>query len=368
MAQMPIEIVEVGNTPTEWVNQALSLANSVQNEFLYVRMSEDDAQSFQMYAFDHVMAAEFINSMEQVRISLGGYHPYLVAIIDANLDNTELTNLFASHRAQKGLSVITVANVPSIIIPPDRMSSYLLYYLARYTLSYIMPSHENHEDTRGCVYDKKTSKLDILKSMKARSICNECRQALLSAKTALSPKQFIALDKMFDMSGKILEGRLEVHDKKDLLPRAFIGSSSEGLEIANNIQTLLEYELHSEIWNQGTIFGLGDATLEALEQAVLAYDFGIFVFTPDDQLHSRGEFKPVARDNVIFELGLFIGKLTRKRAFIIHPAKKAIALPSDLAGITTATYDPGRPNLAAALGPACQKIRDAAKRISQGPN
>lgn len=365
MAQMPIEIIEVGNIPSEWVDQALSLANSVQNEFLYVRMSEEDAQNFQMYAFDHVMAGEFFNSIEQVRANLRGYHPYLLAIIDANLDSADYINLFGSHRAEKGMSVITVANVPGIIIPPDRMSSYLLYYLARYTLSYIVPSHKNHDDPRGCVYDKKISKLDLLKSMKARSICNECRKSLLSAETPLSPKQFMALDKMFDMSGKILEGKLESQDKKEVLPRAFIGSSSEGIEIANNVQTLLEYDLNSEIWNQGTIFGLGDATLEALEQAVLAYDFGIFVFTPDDQLHTRGEFRPVARDNVIFELGLFIGKLTRKRAFMIHPAKNAIALPSDLAGITTATYDPDKPNLAAALGPACQKIRDAVKRVSQ---
>jgi predicted nucleotide-binding protein len=365
MAQMPIEIVEVGNIPPEWVDQALSLANSVQNEFLYLRMSNEDAQNFQMYAFDHVNAPEFMDSMEQVRAGLRGYHPYLLAIIDADLDGTNYSNLFGSHRAEKGIGIITVANVQSIIIPPDKMSSYLLYYLARYTLSYIVPSHKNHNEPRGCVFDRKINKLDLLNSMKARSICNECRQLLLSADTNLSPRQFMALDKMFDMSGKLLEGSLASQNKHEALPRTFIGSSSEGIEIANNVQTLLEYDLNSEIWNQGTVFGLGDATLEALEQAVLAYDFGIFVFTPDDQLHTRGEFKPVARDNVIFELGLFIGKLTRKRAFIIHPAKKAIALPSDLAGITTATYDPDKPNLAAALGPACQKIREAVKRVSK---
>jgi Predicted nucleotide-binding protein containing TIR-like domain len=365
MAQMPIEIVEVGNIPTEWVSQALSLANSVQNEFLYLRLPEADAQHFQMYAFDYVKAPEFMDGMEHIRSNLRGYHPYLLAFIDADLDGEDYSNIFGSNRAEKGLGVLTVANVPSIIIPPDRMSSYLLYYLARYTLSYIVPNHKNHDDPRGCVYDRKINKLDLLKSMKARSICNECRKSLLSGQTALSPRQFIALDKMFDMSGKILEGSLEPESKPESLPRAFIGSSSEGLEIANKVQALLEYDLSSEIWNQGTIFGLGDATLEALEQAVLAYDFGIFVFTPDDQLHTRGEFKPVARDNVIFELGLFIGRLTRKRAFVIHPAKKAIALPSDLAGITTATYDPDKPNLAAALGPACQRIREAVKRISQ---
>ena len=42
-----------------------------------------------------------------------------------------------------------------------------------------------------------------------------------------------------------------------------------------------------------------------LERAVLDFDFAVFVFSPDDQIISR-ETQVVARDNVIFELGLFI--------------------------------------------------------------
>ncbi len=363
MAQMPIEIIEVGNIPNEWVSPALSLANSLQNEFIYLRLPEADAQHFQMYAFDHVKSPEFMDSMEQVRNNLRGYHPYLLTFIDSKLDGEDYLNIFGSSRAEKGIGVLTIANVPNIIIAPEKMTSYFLYYLARYTLRYIVPTHTNHEDSRGCVYDRKINKLDILNSMKSRSICDKCRKSLLSSQTRLSPQQFVALEKMFDMSGKILDGSHETQEKRKSLPRAFIGSSVEGLEIANQIQALLEYDLSSEVWNQGTIFGLGDSTLEALEQAVLSYDFGIFIFTPDDKLHTRGEFKSVARDNVVFELGLFTGKLTRKRAFVIHPTAKSIALPSDLAGITTATYDPEKPNLAAALGPACQKIRNAVTRI-----
>ena len=36
------------------------------------------------------------------------------------------------------------------------------------------------------------------------------------------------------------------------------------------------------------------------------YDFGIFVFGDDDRLESRGEIRTVARDNVLFEFGLFV--------------------------------------------------------------
>lgn len=144
-------------------------------------------------------------------------------------------------------------------------------------------------------------------------------------------------------------------------PRIFIGSSVEGLLIARKIQASLSEQFAVEIWNQGTIFGLGTQTLEALENAVREYEFGIFVFTPDDELISKGEKKNVARDNVIFELGLFIGKLGRKRAFIIKPSGTAIALPTDLAAVTVASYDTTNTNLAAALEPACEMIRDAVK-------
>lgn len=145
--------------------------------------------------------------------------------------------------------------------------------------------------------------------------------------------------------------------------RIFIGSSIEGLEVARCIQAEMEYDYDVEIWNQGTVFGLGIATLEALEKAVQSYDIGVFVFTPDDELVSRGKIKPIARDNVVFELGLFIGKLSRFRAFIIKPSGSLITLPTDLNGITTATYDTTKHNLRAALGPACHAIRDAIRRI-----
>jgi len=53
----------------------------------------------------------------------------------------------------------------------------------------------------------------------------------------------------------------------------------------------------------------------------------------------RGTVTPRARDNVVFEIGLFVGRLTLKRVFLVRPAGAVIALPSDWAGITAASYD-----------------------------
>ncbi|MCG2817319.1 MAG: nucleotide-binding protein, partial [Candidatus Aminicenantes bacterium] len=145
---------------------------------------------------------------------------------------------------------------------------------------------------------------------------------------------------------EIVQGNASTMDRK---PRVFIGSSMEGLPVARKLQGSLCEDFFIEIWNQGTEFGLGTHTLEALEDVIGIYDFGVFVFTPDDKLYTRGETKSVARDNVIFELGLFTGKLGRTRAFIVKPRGTAITIPSDLAGVTTATYDAENPNLISAL-------------------
>lgn len=55
---------------------------------------------------------------------------------------------------------------------------------------------------------------------------------------------------------------------------------------------------------------IGSNTLSAIMEAARASDFGVFVFSPDDTTDMRGQRFLVARDNVLYELGLFSGHLT----------------------------------------------------------
>lgn len=357
MAHMPVEIVDIGDVRTDMLTQSITTANSLQDEFFFVRLNETDAAQFRMLAFTRIFAPDFLKQMHALRSAIKGFHPFLIAFVDGVLNGEKYSNLFASNRSNDGLGVVTTANVPDVIVPSDKLSGYFLYYLAHQTLGFIAPDHKNHDEARGCVFDLKRDKRDLVKSMRARALCNECRRALLSVKM-LSAGQLAALDVLYSASGALLQN---VPDEATARrrPRMFVGSSSEGLHVANEIQKLLQPEIEVDVWNQGATFGLGTATLEALEQAVLAYDFAVFVFSPDDELQSRGKVKPVARDNVVFELGLFIGKLSRRQAFIVQSTKDSVALPSDLAGITTAQYDLGQADLSVALEPACQSIRNA---------
>jgi CRP/FNR family transcriptional regulator, cyclic AMP receptor protein len=140
-------------------------------------------------------------------------------------------------------------------------------------------------------------------------------------------------------------------------PRLFIISSTEALRIAREIRSQLKADVLSTVWNEGTFFA-GGYSLEALEKAVNKSDFAVAVAQPDDIIKSRGVKHSVVRDNVLFELGLFMGKLTRYRAILVYPEAAGLKLPSDLNGLTFLSYRPGTSSqLRSRLRPACNQIR-----------
>lgn len=140
--------------------------------------------------------------------------------------------------------------------------------------------------------------------------------------------------------------------------KVFIASSVEGLDIAYPIQTNLKHDADITVWSQG-VFSLSSSSLDSLVNALNGSDFGIFVFSPDDETKMRGDVHETIRDNVLFELGLFLGRLGKMRCFIVMPDNIDLHIPTDLVGVTPATYSGSRDvsEITAALGPACHEIR-----------
>lgn len=148
--------------------------------------------------------------------------------------------------------------------------------------------------------------------------------------------------------------------RKLLRPKLFIGSSSKSksLGYAYAIQEGLEEDAEVTVWKQG-VFKLTKPTLDSLVDELRQTDFAVFVFAPDDAILLGREKRGTVRDNVVFELGLFMGKLGRERVFAVAPKGHKLRIPTDLIGITLGSFVPDREdkNLKAAFGPFCNQVR-----------
>lgn len=109
------------------------------------------------------------------------------------------------------------------------------------------------------------------------------------------------------------------------------------LDVARFIekQGLVAIILHEQISQGNTI-------IEKLEQHS-DVQYAIVLVSPDDQGYSKKDgpdkAKDRARQNVIFELGFFYGKLGRKRVSTLLEQKGTFELHSDISGIVYHSYD-----------------------------
>ncbi|HTD14594.1 MAG TPA: TIR domain-containing protein [Chthoniobacterales bacterium] len=165
-----------------------------------------------------------------------------------------------------------------------------------------------------------------------------------------------------ELSRRLYQRNRDIPPPNDY-PKLFIISSVEALDVAHEIQAQMEHDALSTVWTDGVFFA-GGYPLEILEKAVNESDFAVAVAQPDDIVETRGARVPTLRDNVLFELGLFLGRLTRYRAILVHPRTSGLKLPTDLQGLTLASYQEGPADeLSARLGPACHQIRKIVKSL-----
>ena len=141
----------------------------------------------------------------------------------------------------------------------------------------------------------------------------------------------------------------------------FLGCSTESLVIAEEIKTgLAGSGVNVRLWNDG-VFRPSTFALESLESELGRADFAALVLAPDDTVISRGVSSPAPRDNMVFELGLFMGALGHARTFLVLPESSLNKMPSDLAGFTSVTYRAAGPDedLQCAVASACRSLVDA---------
>ena len=130
-------------------------------------------------------------------------------------------------------------------------------------------------------------------------------------------------------------------------PNVFVMSSSPGRTVADAVVEVLRETGELDVVYWPGAFAKGAPYMETLRTATLRFDFGVLVITPDDTAHVRSVKVTQPRDNVIFELGLFLSALGPRRALPILVSKggKHPSLPTDLLGVEMVRVDvrPRRP-------------------------
>jgi CRP/FNR family transcriptional regulator, cyclic AMP receptor protein len=169
-----------------------------------------------------------------------------------------------------------------------------------------------------------------------------------------------------ELARRLLQRNALIGHARDKM-RVFIISSAESVAVARVIQNAFAHDpFLTVVWTDG-VFRATNYTLQTLEDEVDNSDFAVAVAHADDITKSKGKKWPAPRDNVIFELGLFMGRLGKARAILMEPRDVGVKLPSDMAGVTTIPYRYAKgPDAAALMGPACNSLREHIMRL--GPN
>lgn len=167
-------------------------------------------------------------------------------------------------------------------------------------------------------------------------------------------------------NGDVDRGENRGREAKPGRPRLFIGSTSEAVEVAKEVQAELDRHIEVTVWYQN-LFTPGDSTwFRLVDMARNRFDFALFVFSADDVVESRGTSSRALRDNVLLEYGIFVGAVGPNRTFFLYNRDHPPKIASDLAGITALDYgDRDDGNLQAAVGPACTWLIRQCKKLGR---
>ena len=121
-------------------------------------------------------------------------------------------------------------------------------------------------------------------------------------------------------------------EKKSLLKKAFI---VHGHDIATQQKTarfLEKIGFETIILSEKPSKGM--TIIEKLEYYIDVEGFGVVLYTPDDEgsVKDKKDYKPRARQNVVFEHGWLIGALGRKKVIQVV-TDHSIELPNDISGV-----------------------------------
>lgn len=163
--------------------------------------------------------------------------------------------------------------------------------------------------------------------------------------------------------GDRLRQRTRFIRQRNVTPILFVGSSRESLPI---VEALVDGWKSSPFivrpWTGG-VFTPSQFPIDDLAKQLAACDFAALVLGPDDQVLSRGITSNAPRDNVLFELGLFMGAIERARTLFIIPADADVKIPTDILGLNPLKFVSRTDSLTDNVAPVCSDIASLIQRM-----
>jgi hypothetical protein len=121
--------------------------------------------------------------------------------------------------------------------------------------------------------------------------------------------------------------------------RIFIASSGRTLVLAEMLRNELSSDFcEATLWSEEGRGQPGQVIIEMLEDVAARYDFAIIILSKDDVMIGGKDETLKARDNCVFEAGLFMSAIGRRRCFLVNSVRQS-DLPSDLNGIISIPFE-----------------------------
>ena len=152
--------------------------------------------------------------------------------------------------------------------------------------------------------------------------------------------------------------------------KVFIASSGRTLTLAEMLRDQLETEFcEATLWTEESRHQPGATIIDMLENAAEKYDFAAILLSRDDVVVGEAGDRLKARDNCVFEAGLFVAYLKRERCFLVNSVDQR-DLPSDLGGVISLPFtEPhdldDRGACAGAVRRASSVMKDSIQRLGR---
>lgn len=113
-------------------------------------------------------------------------------------------------------------------------------------------------------------------------------------------------------------------------PKIFISSSAKGMEFVNALTEKLSKAADPIVWSANEL-SLSGNIIEKLNEYIEESNYGVFFIAPDELSENNDGHINIVKENILFELGLWLGKKGKDSMVIVAPDNiKNNIFPSDI--------------------------------------